>query len=203
MKKGDTVRVISNFDAPDQKTVPQGTITRLCAVNDIDKLGTIDMGDRMAVVPMVLLKVEETKEERENAKLVLRSQSEPKHGETISNVVKEKQKRILERLGDDKGLRFNSGKPKLHRVPYELMKGAAEGFEYGAGKYPDWNWTKPIEFSSPFNSLLRHLWAWWWGEDFDKESGVHHLKLAAANISMLLYHLEHNSDQDDRPQIKD
>lgn len=174
MKVGDTVRLTSNFSSPGQDTIPQGTKARLCAINDMDRIATIDMGDSLPVVPITILEVISKAPEKTSDVLKIQTEQE-------------------------KGLRYNEGKPKLHRVPYELLKAVAEGFEYGSSKYPDWNWTKPVEFSSPYNSLQRHLNDWWWnGEDLDKESQVHHLKLAATNIAMLLFHLENNPDMDDR-----
>jgi len=96
-------------------------------------------------------------------------------------------------------LRFNNGKPQIHQVPKCLMEGAAEGFGYGERKYGKWNWEKGNNYSVPFDSCVRHLNAFFWEGDLDGESGIHHLKLAACNLAMLLYYIEKYPELDDRP----
>lgn len=76
---------------------------------------------------------------------------------------------------------FSSGDPIAHTI-------SGEG-----------NWTQGFNWSGPYASMMRHLHAWWAGEDFDKESGVSHLAHAACNL-MFLQHFEYNYKQgDDRP----
>ena len=96
-------------------------------------------------------------------------------------------------------VRYNEKKPQLHQVPSELLKGAAESFTLGEAKYGKWNWAKGIEYSVPYDSLLRHLIAWFDGEDNDKETGLNHLKHAASNLAMLMYYVERFEEFDDRP----
>lgn len=96
-------------------------------------------------------------------------------------------------------LRYNKGKPQIHQVPKQLVEGAAEGFEYGAQKYERWNYLKGNKFSVPFDSLMRHLNKFYWEGDIDEESNIHHLKLAACNLAMLLYYIENYPEMDDRP----
>ena len=95
--------------------------------------------------------------------------------------------------------RHNSGKPEIHQVPIQLTRGVAEGFTYGAKKYEKHNWRLGREWSTPYDSAMRHMLAWWDGADNDPESGLNHLKHAATNLAILLHHLEKHPDQDDRP----
>lgn len=61
------------------------------------------------------------------------------------------------------------------------------------------NWYKGMDWSRCFNSLQRHLFAYWKGEDLDKESGLPHLAHAACNIIFLLdYQLRGLKEYDDR-----
>ena len=40
----------------------------------------------------------------------------------------------------------------------------------------------------PYSALLRHLFAWWGGEDRDPESGFSHLDHSAAMLAFLIEH---------------
>jgi hypothetical protein len=100
---------------------------------------------------------------------------------------------------DTGSLRYNKGKPEIHQVPPQLVRGAAEGFVYGQQKYGKWNYAKGNNYSVPYDSLRRHLDAFFWEGNIDKESQLHHLKLAAANLAMLMLYVEKFPEMDDRP----
>lgn len=97
-----------------------------------------------------------------------------------------------------------AGKPRLDLVPFEFIEGAARAFTYGAEKYDTHNWRKGMTVSKIVRSLLNHICRWWMlGEDYDKESGVHHLDHASANLAMLMSTLvdqPHLNDRFQRPQ---
>jgi len=50
---------------------------------------------------------------------------------------------------------------------------------------------------------LRHLTAWWAGEDLDPESGLHHLAHAACCLMFLLEYTQTHTELDDRPRQPD
>lgn len=100
------------------------------------------------------------------------------------------------------GLRDNKGKPRLALVPRALLAGVAEviwkSSTAGGGKYPMDNWRKGLNYRDTADCLLRHVYAWLEGEDYDKETGLHHLKHAACNLAFLLVYLETHPELDDR-----
>lgn len=97
-------------------------------------------------------------------------------------------------------LRYNEGKPEMHQLPGALLRGTAEVLTYGARKYASYNWRKGGDWSIPFDCLMRHMFAFWEGEDNDPESGLSHLKHAAANIAFLLTYLDEGVGRDNRPR---
>lgn len=96
--------------------------------------------------------------------------------------------------------RANGGKVRYSLVPMHLLYGAAKVFVFGMKKYAEWNWTKGSNWSSAFDSLLRHLLKWWYcGEDLDEESGLHHLDHAMCNLLFLIHYRDTYQRGDDRP----
>lgn len=84
------------------------------------------------------------------------------------------------------GRKFDMGKTRWGLMPSLCLEKIAEVFTYGAAKYGDNNW-KDVEKSRYVDALFRHLHAWMQGEREDKESGLHHLAHAGANILFLLW----------------
>jgi hypothetical protein len=81
--------------------------------------------------------------------------------------------------------------------PYEEIGWA---LTHGATKYGDYNWAKGMKWSRLYAAALRHLIAWWRGENKDPESGLSHLAHAACCLIFLLQ-LEKTKQQfDDRPK---
>lgn len=100
---------------------------------------------------------------------------------------------------DGGGLRYNTGKLPMELIPPSLLIALAEVLKKGAEKYEPRNWERGMDYSKCYACLLRHLLAWWGGEDLDKESGLHHLKHVACNTAFLLEYLESYPKGDDRP----
>lgn len=61
------------------------------------------------------------------------------------------------------------------------------------------NWEKGIAYSRVFAALMRHMWAWWRGEDKDAETGLSHLWHAGCCISFLIAFEQRGIGPDDRP----
>ena len=101
------------------------------------------------------------------------------------------------------GLRDNLGKARLSLVPSSLEEAVAEviykSSSLGGGKYPLHNWRKGLPWSEVAESAMRHMRSFAQkGEDYDAESGLHHLKHAACNIAFLLEYLKTCPQLDDR-----
>jgi len=97
-----------------------------------------------------------------------------------------------------RGLRFNEGKPEIHQVPTSLIIAVAEVLKYGEQKYAKGNWKKGMDWTKPYDCLMRHMFKWLNGEEKDEESGLSHLYHAAANIAMLIEYKETCKELDDR-----
>lgn len=94
----------------------------------------------------------------------------------------------------------DAGKPEYELLPLELFSGVNTVLQYGAKKYGVSNWKKPdFEMSRAYNALLRHMIAFWNGEDFDKESGLSHLDHAMCNLLFMKYHYLNTPVSDNRP----
>ena len=118
--------------------------------------------------------------------------------EAFLKEVKEEGGRI-EFLRQD-GYRDDSCKLPIHLIPVEALKMVAEVFQYGAFKYAPRNWEKGMDYSRMYSSAMRHLLAFWGGEDEDLESGLPHMAHAAWNcLCLLQYCLGNYSRFDDRP----
>lgn len=91
-------------------------------------------------------------------------------------------------------LKFDSAKPRVALVPPSTIIGIAEVLTYGAKKYKPDNWRKTPNVESYISALQRHLLAWQAGEEYDAESGLHHLKHVLTNAAFLL-------ELSDKPKI--
>jgi hypothetical protein len=101
------------------------------------------------------------------------------------------------------GTKFDDGKVPLDLWSPDALIATAQVLAFGAEKYEPYNWAKGIKYSRVFAALLRHLWAWFRGEQFDSETNLNHLAHAMCCL-MFLLHYEMNSplyrEFDDRPQ---
>lgn len=97
------------------------------------------------------------------------------------------------------GRKDDQGKNRLELIPPELIESVGRVLTFGATKYDDRNWEKGMKWSRVFGAVLRHLWAWWRGEQYDPESGFSHLWHAAACITFLITYEQRQIGEDDRP----
>lgn len=100
--------------------------------------------------------------------------------------------------GEDKGLRFNENKTRYDLLEPYAIEQLAKVFTFGARKYEDHNWLRGMKWSKMLASLKRHIAAFERGEDFDKESGLHHMSHAAWNANGLVSYYKHYPQGDDR-----
>ena len=97
------------------------------------------------------------------------------------------------------GVKFDYGKTRYDLVPVEAVAALASILTHGAEKYGDRNWEKGMDWSRPYGSLLRHLFAWWARENIDPESGKPHLWHAICNLAFLIAYEARDDGTDDRP----
>jgi hypothetical protein len=98
------------------------------------------------------------------------------------------------------GARKNSGKIALSLVPMHLLAGCCRVLMSGTIKYASWNWSKGMKWSVCFDCTLRHLFKWWFlGEDYDEETGEHHLDHVFCNLFFLRHYVDNYKEGDDRP----
>lgn len=97
------------------------------------------------------------------------------------------------------GLKYDANKAPLDLIPPRPMVEIAQALDHGRQKYAVWNWSKGIKASRLFAAMLRHLWAWWGGEDNDRESGLPHLAHVGCCLIFLMDQQHRLPEQDDRP----
>jgi len=97
------------------------------------------------------------------------------------------------------GAKHDQEKNRLELFPPETIEAISHILTFGAKKYTDRNWEKGIKWSRVFGATLRHLFAWWRGEDKDLESGMSHLWHAGCCITFLIaYECRGMTNFDDR-----
>lgn len=95
-------------------------------------------------------------------------------------------------------VRKNVGKPQVSQVDPEFILGIADILTASMEKYEKFNWKKGIDYSVPYDSCQRHLLKFMKGENYDDESGKHHLLHAAVNLMFLYYYSQNLEEFDDR-----
>jgi Domain of unknown function (DUF5664) len=99
------------------------------------------------------------------------------------------------------GLKSDQGKPRHDLIHPSTLHALATVLEFGARKYTARNWQNGIAYGRVFGAVMRHLWAWWGGENTDKESGHSHLWHAATNLHFLIaFEAGDYADFDDRSE---
>jgi len=99
----------------------------------------------------------------------------------------------------EKAIKKDDDKTPLHLLPHIALEGIASIFGFGQKKYSEYNWSLGFKHSRLYSACLRHLFAYWKGEDNDPESGKSHLYHAGCCIMMLIEHHDLQLGEDDRP----
>ena len=92
----------------------------------------------------------------------------------------------------------SASKPRLDLLPLAAIEAIAEVLTFGAAKYDDNNWARGARWGRYFSALLRHLFAWWRGEDLDRETGLSHLAHAGCCLVFLMEYQRNGWGSDDR-----
>jgi len=82
------------------------------------------------------------------------------------------------------GRKYSAGKTRMDLLDWSFIKGIGEVLTYGAIMHAPNNWRKvdPEEYIA---AIQRHFVDWREGEQFDKDSGLHHLLHLACNAMFL------------------
>lgn len=96
------------------------------------------------------------------------------------------------------GRKDDMGKLRYDLIAAGPLEELAKVYTYGANKYEDNNWRRGLKWGRVFGAVMRHMWAFWRGEDLDKESGLPHLAHAAWGCFTLLDYTKTQRKFDDR-----
>lgn len=101
---------------------------------------------------------------------------------------------VNEKTGGAKG----SKDERFDLIPYEAVAEIARVYGMGAKKYDPHNWRKGYDWGLSYAALMRHVTAFWNGEDLDPESGLPHMAHAGWHCLTLLTFMKDHEALDDR-----
>ncbi len=91
-------------------------------------------------------------------------------------------------------------KVPLHCIPTKPMLEVGLAMMEGGRKYGAHNYrVMGVRMSTYYDAAMRHLMAWWEGEDIDPDSGVHHLVKCMASLFVVRDAMHMGLCKDDRP----
>jgi hypothetical protein len=98
--------------------------------------------------------------------------------------------------------KFDNGKDPWHLAPWDAFRAIVKVLAYGANKYSARNWESHggMKWSRLYSALMRHMTAWWEGEDKDSDTGMSHLWHAGCCITFLIAYELRGLGVDDRPE---
>lgn len=106
----------------------------------------------------------------------------------------------------NEGRKDDAGKDPWDLAPWDAFRAIVGVLGFGAKKYAPRNWERGMAWSRLYAATLRHLTAWWDGEERDPETGLLHLAHAACCVCFLLAYSQRRGTQmcsgtDDRPVV--
>jgi hypothetical protein len=99
---------------------------------------------------------------------------------------------------EGEALKHDSGKIRYSLVPQLAIREVIKGFEHGAKKYGQFNYSNGLNHLRYADAAWRHMNQYLTGENIDEESGVPHLALIACNAMMALENSIQRKGVDDR-----
>lgn len=96
-------------------------------------------------------------------------------------------------------MRKDDGKSRFDLIPAEPLFALGELYAKGAIKYAPRGWEEGMSWGRCFGALMRHAWKFWRGEDYDAETGAHHMIAVAWNAFAIYVYAVRNRGTDDRP----
>jgi hypothetical protein len=95
-------------------------------------------------------------------------------------------------FGDKKAPLSTVSAPVMYELGLAMLEGA---LKYGKHNYR----AVGVRYSTYFDAALRHMMAWWEGEDIDPDSGLHHLVKCMACCAVMRDSIILGNANDDRP----
>jgi hypothetical protein len=106
-----------------------------------------------------------------------------------------------EKMLEKSGHKDDGPKARIDLIPPEAIWALADVMTFGAAKYEDRNWEKGMAWSRLYAAMMRHMLAWWGGEDKDPETRYSHLWHALCCVVFLVAYEEWGMTEfDDRPE---
>lgn len=97
-------------------------------------------------------------------------------------------------------IKHDEYKPRIDLIPPEFITDLADVYTVGAQIYGDRNWEKGMAYGRVYAAAMRHMLAFWSGEDTDGETGLPHLLQAAWGMATLHHYMVYRVGTDDRPR---
>lgn len=91
------------------------------------------------------------------------------------------------------GLKFDASKPRFELLSPDALLELARVATKGAEIYGDRNWELGMDWTRILGALYRHTIAWQRGEEFDPETGCHHMAAVMWNAMVLLHFQAHGT----------
>ena len=96
-------------------------------------------------------------------------------------------------MSEMQGKKLDQNKPRMSLLPKGALSAVIRVLEFGASKYAENNWQTVTDARRRYyDAMLRHIDAWWQGEQKDSETGESHLAHAIC-CAMFLMWLDNNS----------
>ena len=89
------------------------------------------------------------------------------------------------------------GKSRMSLVPHKALNDVMQRYLAGAEAYGENNWKLGMKNSVLYDSTMRHLMAFWTGDESED-----HLGAALWNIMGLIDNVDKRSDMDDRKEFE-
>lgn len=103
-------------------------------------------------------------------------------------------------LPEDPKQRVGSKKTPIRSIPPVAIVELGRAMMDGEQKYGRMNWRETAVVSSTYyDAVMRHVLAWWDGEDRASDSGILHLAHAMASLAILIDAASVGTLEDDRP----
>ena len=102
----------------------------------------------------------------------------------------------------DEGRKDDADKLPWDLLPADAVEEIVKALDFGARKYAAHNWCNGMRWGRVFAALMRHMWAWWGGEDKDPETGLSHLAHAGCCCLFLLAFEKRGVGKDDRYETR-
>jgi hypothetical protein len=93
-------------------------------------------------------------------------------------------------------------KAPMSTLPANVLMEVGVAMLEGAAKYGRHNYRAVgVRASVYYDALMRHMMAWWEGEDIDADSGLSHITKAIATLMVLRDSMARGNMVDDRPPV--